>query len=105
MIDDFEVQLDEVKWMYLQEQKGGSLRRAGMAGLNAAGIASRIREKVDDSYIYCLSRATEGDTLKFNVMIEAAPRVRICGAFRIGSAGWSKALFRGRSTRPFDHGR
>lgn len=77
MIDDFEVQLDEAKWKYLQEQKGGSLKRAGMAGLDAAGIASRIREKVDDSYIYRLSRATNGDTLKFNVMIEATPGARI----------------------------
>jgi hypothetical protein len=77
MIDDFEVQLDEAKWNYLQAEKGGSLKRAGMAGLDAAGIASRIREKVDDSYIYRLLRATNGDTLKFNVMIEAAPRARI----------------------------
>jgi hypothetical protein len=46
-------------------------------GRDAAGIANRIREKVNDSYIYGLSRATKGDTLKFNVMIEAAPRVRI----------------------------
>jgi hypothetical protein len=77
MIDDFDVQLDEARWKYLLEQKGGSLRRAGLAGLDATGIASRIREKVDDSYIYRLSRATDGNTLKFNVMIEPMPRVRI----------------------------
>lgn len=77
MIDNFDVQLDEAKWRYLQEKKGGSLKRAGLAGLDAAGIASRIREKVDDSYIYRLSRATDGDTLKFNVMIEPTPRARI----------------------------
>jgi hypothetical protein len=76
MIDDFEVQLDEAKWKYLQDEKGGSLKRAGMAGLGAAGIASRIREKVDDSYIYRLARAANGDTLKFNVMIEAVPGTR-----------------------------
>jgi hypothetical protein len=76
MIDDFEVQLDEAKWKYLQDEKGGSLKRAGMAGLDAAGIASRIREKVDDSYIYRLARAENGDTLKFNVMIEAVPGIR-----------------------------
>jgi hypothetical protein len=76
MIDDFEVQLDEAKWKYLQAEKGGSLKRAGMSGLNAAGIAKRIREKVDASYIYRLSRATNGDTLKFDVMIEAIPGVR-----------------------------
>jgi hypothetical protein len=77
MIDDFEVQLDQAKWKYLQEEKGGSLKLAGMAGLDAVGIAKRIREKVDDSYIYRLARATNGETLKFNVMIEPTPRVRI----------------------------
>lgn len=76
MIDDFEVLLDEAKWKYLQEEKGGSLKRAGMAPLDAAGIANRIREKVDDSYIYRLARATNGETLKFNVMIEAIPGIR-----------------------------
>jgi hypothetical protein len=76
MIEDFGVQLDGAKWKYLQEEKAGSVKRAGMAGLDAAGIATRIREKVDDSYIYRLARATNGDTLKFNVMIEAIPGVR-----------------------------
>jgi hypothetical protein len=77
MIDDFEVQLDEAKWRYLEDEKGGSLKRAGLAGLDAAGLAARIREKVDDTYIYRLSRAMNGNTLKFNVMIEPIPRVRI----------------------------
>lgn len=76
MIDDFEVQLDEAKWKYLQDQKGGSLNRVGMEGLDAAAIAARIREKVDDSYMYRLARATNGDTLKFNVMLEPIPGVR-----------------------------
>ena len=40
-------------------------------------IGCRRREKVDSSYIYRLARATNGDTLKFNVMIEVAPGVRI----------------------------
>jgi hypothetical protein len=76
MFDDFEVQLDDAKWKYLQGQKGGSVKRAGLAELDAAGVASRMREKVDGSYIYRLSRATDGDTLKFNVMIEAVPGAR-----------------------------
>ena len=76
MIDDFEVQLDEAKLKHLQKEKGGSLKRAGMAGLDARGIARRIREKVDGSYIYRLARATNGNTLKFDVMIEAIPGVR-----------------------------
>ena len=76
MLEDFEVQLDEAKLGYLQKEKGGSLERAGMAELDAAGVAARIREKVDGSYIYRLARATQGDTLKFDVMIEAIPGVR-----------------------------
>lgn len=76
MIDDFEVQLEEAKWSYLQRKKGGSLERAGLAGLDASGIAKRIQDKVDGSYIYRLARATNAETLKFNVMIEAIPGVR-----------------------------
>ncbi len=76
LIEDFEVQLDEAKWKYLQAHKGGSLKRAGMAGLNATDIGERIREKVDGSYIYRMARAVGADTLKFNVMIEAVPRMR-----------------------------
>ena len=82
VIDDFDVQLDEAKWRYLQEVKVGSLKRAGMAGLDAAGIAKQIRERVDNSYIYRLSRATNGDTLKFGVMIEAIRGVRTECALR-----------------------
>jgi hypothetical protein len=77
MIDEFDVQLDEAKWKYLQDRKSGSLKRSGMAGLDAVGISQRIREKVDDSYIYRLSRATQGDTLKFNVMIEPIHGARL----------------------------
>lgn len=77
LIDGFDVQLEEAKLTYLQENKSGSLKRAGLAGLDAASIATRIREKIDDTYIYRLSRATNGNTLKFNVMIEPIPHVRI----------------------------
>jgi hypothetical protein len=77
LIHDFKVQLEESKWKYLLQEKAGSLKRAGLMGLGAHDIANRIREKVDDSYIYSLSRATNADTLKFNVMIEPTRGVRI----------------------------
>jgi hypothetical protein len=76
MLEEFEVQLEAAKWKYLRDEKAGSLRRAGMAELDVPEISSRIREKVEGSYIYRLSRATNGDTLKFNVMIEAVAGVR-----------------------------
>jgi hypothetical protein len=93
MIEDFTVQLEEAKWQYLQEEKGGSLKRAGMSGLDATGIANRIREKVNDSYLYRLSRAQTGDTLKFNVMIEPIPRVRIeCALEYLPSQGLLRVI-------------
>jgi hypothetical protein len=77
LIDDFEVVLEEPKLRYLREQKAGSLKRAGFAELDATDIAQRIREKVDASYIYYLSRATNAPTLKFNVLVETPSRSRI----------------------------
>lgn len=77
LIEDFEVVLEEPKLQYLRQQKARSLKRAGFADLDGADISQRIREKVDASYIYYLSHATNAPTLKFNVLIETASGARI----------------------------
>jgi hypothetical protein len=75
-LDDFQVILEEPKLQYLRGKKDGSLKRAGFEGLSAEAIAAQIRAKVDASYIYNLARAVDGDTLKFNVIIETDKGVR-----------------------------
>jgi hypothetical protein len=71
------VELEEQKLKHLQEAKAGSMNRASFEALTAEQIATQIREKVAMNYIYSLARATDGETLKFNIMFENAGKARI----------------------------
>lgn len=71
------VELEDRKFKHLQEAKAGSMRRASFEGLTADQIGAQIREKVAMNYIYSLARATDGETLKFNVMLENARTARV----------------------------
>jgi hypothetical protein len=71
LLDDFQVVLEDAKFEYLRENKAGSLKRAGFEELTAEGVAAKSRSKVNANYIYSLARATRGQTLKFNVILEA----------------------------------
>jgi hypothetical protein len=64
------VELDERKLDYLQREKVGSLRRADFKALTAEEIAAQIQAKLAGNYIYNLARAINGETLKFNIIIE-----------------------------------
>lgn len=64
------VELDERKLDYLQREKGGSLRRAELHTLAAEEVASQVRAKLASNYIYNLARATNGNALKFNIVLE-----------------------------------
>jgi hypothetical protein len=61
--------LEDAKFRY--ENKAGSLKRAGFEGLTADAVAAQIRSKVNANYIYNHGRAANGQTLKFNVILEA----------------------------------
>jgi len=58
------------------EKKSGSLKRADPEGLGADEVASRIREK-GGGQLHPSPGVTNGKTLKFNVMIQAARDARI----------------------------
>jgi hypothetical protein len=76
---DFEVVLDERRLDYLRENKAGSLRQTGLLKLNAKEIVRQIRSKIAANYIYSLSRSTNGETLKFNIILQFSGGVRkIC---------------------------
>jgi hypothetical protein len=64
------VELDERKLDYLQREKFGSLRRAELHTLSAEEVSAQLRSKLASNYIYSLARATNGDALKFNIMLE-----------------------------------
>ncbi len=74
--DDFEVVLEQQKLEYLKREKPGSLQQAGLVGLNAGEIVRQIRTKFARNYIYNLSRSTDGETLKFNIILEFSGGVR-----------------------------
>jgi hypothetical protein len=64
------VDLEERKRRYLQEEKAGSMRRTGFEALTTEQIEAQIRAKIALNYIYSLARAPDGETLKFNLMLE-----------------------------------
>lgn len=70
------VELDERKIEYLQRNKADSLHNADFNILSAAEIASQIQIKLTGNYIYNLSRSKNGETLKFNIIIENGKTVR-----------------------------
>lgn len=75
-----EVRLDELKLQYLQQEKIGSVQRAGMEALTASEVARQVQAKLEGNYIYCLRRATDADCLLFNVIIEVGGTERLrCG--------------------------
>ena len=75
-LDDFEVILEDRKLEYLKREKLGSLKQAGLVDLNAGEIAWQIRAKFASNYIYNLSRSTNGERLKFNIILEFSGGVR-----------------------------
>jgi hypothetical protein len=62
--------VDEGKRKYLEGKKGGSLAKAGLSGLSAEEIASKIREKIAANYIYNLVWDSEEGYSNFATMIE-----------------------------------
>ncbi len=69
-LDGVDVEIEAAKAKYLREDHGLSLARAGLASLDDEEIASTIRSKIKDSYIYNLRYDEEHDTSLFNIMLE-----------------------------------
>jgi hypothetical protein len=82
VVADCQVVLEEAKLGYLQRAKAGSLRRAEFAALTADEIASRIRSKLSQNYIYNLARADDHETLKFNIVLEIGHTARVMCALQ-----------------------
>ncbi len=75
-LSDCEIVIDDAKLKYLRTEKSGSLKRAGLAGLAVDEVEDRIRHKIQSSYIYNLARSKNGETLKFNIIMELTDAVR-----------------------------
>jgi hypothetical protein len=73
-MSELRVILEEGKLAYLQREKSRSLRRAVFENMTAEQIAEQIRGKLSANYFYSLARALDGETLKFDVIVENASK-------------------------------
>lgn len=69
-ISGLDVIIADEKLKYLQAEKSGSLKRAGMHGVTVDGLQKAISEKLASNYIYNMMYLEEHDTVKFNIMVE-----------------------------------
>lgn len=69
-ISNLNVIIAEEKLKYLQEKKGGSLKRAGLHGVAVEELRRAISEKLSSNYIYNMSYNEEHNTTKFNIVLE-----------------------------------
>jgi hypothetical protein len=69
-LHQLQVQIEDKKLEYLETKKTGSMKLADFLGLSAVEIAQKIKEKIMSNYIYSLARSKNGETIKFNIIIE-----------------------------------
>lgn len=75
LFDGFDVVLDEPKYQYLLNAKGGKLRQAGLTDAGREEVSALIRAKLSANYIYNLTYLEEHDVMKFNLLIEVPRRI------------------------------
>ncbi|ENG3801786.1 hypothetical protein [Proteus mirabilis] len=69
-IDDFDVEIDDRKLVYLRENKEGIMKKSEMIYLDKSEIEYFIRERLASNYIYNMTYLEEYGTSKFNIMLE-----------------------------------
>jgi hypothetical protein len=72
-LEDFEIEINEQKFDYLEREKAETLRKIGLSGGNPAALKAMIREKLASNYIYNMAHTDEHDTSQFNIVLEVAP--------------------------------
>lgn len=75
-LSECNIELAESKFAHLLDKKGGSIKRAGLAGLSSAKVVGRIMSRLESNYVYNMSRSDDGRVLKFNVVLELTRSVR-----------------------------
>jgi len=67
------VRVEPRKYEYLRSNKGGTLKRLGMAGVSGNQVQSLIRAKLAANYIYNLRYLPEHDVSLFDMVVEHQP--------------------------------
>ena len=76
-LSSLEVNVEPAKLWYLKNTKAGSMKRARIEAISDTELASRIKEQILDNYIYKLARSNNGETLKFNVILELEHKAKL----------------------------
>ncbi|WP_199825214.1 hypothetical protein [Halomonas sp. G11] len=69
-IDDFDVEIDEGKLKYLEENKYGRMKKAELLGFEREEIEAHIKGKINNNYIYNMTLLKDHGVAKFNVLLE-----------------------------------
>lgn len=69
-LNECDVRVDEAKRAYLQSEKLGKLKKAGLERLSAKELARLIKAKIAASYIYNMTYLEEHEVAKFNLIVE-----------------------------------
>lgn len=69
---ELDVEVEKAKAKYVREKHGSGLARAGLIETSDEQLASIIKAKINDSYIYNLRYLEEYDSSLFNIMLEVS---------------------------------
>jgi len=69
-LESFEVSVEPSKLEYLQVNKSGSLKRAGLSDLRPEELEEIVRAKLQANYVYNLCQNDEHGIVTFNILIE-----------------------------------
>ncbi len=69
-LGEMEVMVESGKIGYLHKEKLGKLQMAGMVGITSEELARKIKEKINNSYIYGMTYLDNFNTMKFNTMLQ-----------------------------------
>jgi hypothetical protein len=68
-LEECQVQIEEAKLCYLQRQKRGSMKRAGIIDLKKDEVEARIRQRLANNYIFNMTYDEAHDVMKFNTIL------------------------------------
>ena len=69
-LEEFEIEVSDDKLEYLKREKTNSINRAGLLSIKPEQLASMIRAKISDNYIYNMSYNITHNVMKFNIILE-----------------------------------
>ncbi len=73
-LEECEVEVEEAKLRYLQEEKEGSMKKSGLLSISTEELQAKIRERLASNYIFNMTYRAEHETMKFNTILNFKPK-------------------------------